>query len=157
MESDSVMLRDAVSTDAVSIASIYLLSRRTFFDYAPLAHSDPDVRQWIADTLIPGGGVRVALVGTTVTGFIATSYEDKHKCSWIDQLYLHPDFTGRGIGTLLIEWAKQSLHPPIRLYTFQQNSASRRFYERHGFRLVNLSDGTDNEERCPDALYEYPG
>ena len=45
---------------------------------------------------------------------------------------------------------------PIRLYTFQQNSGSRRFYERHGFGLLRLTDGKDNEERCPDALYEFP-
>ena len=37
----------------------------------------------------------------------------------------------------------------------QQNTAARMFYERHGFRVVSLSDGSNNEERCPDVLYEF--
>jgi hypothetical protein len=28
------------------------------------------------------------------------------------------------------------------------------FYERHGFRAIAFSDGSANEERCPDVLYE---
>ncbi len=73
---------------------------------------------------------------------------------WIDQLYLHPSAIGRGIGSQLLDRAKQELGPLIRLYTFQANTASRRFYERHGFRSVAFSDGHANEERCPDVLYE---
>jgi ribosomal protein S18 acetylase RimI-like enzyme len=42
----------------------------------------------------------------------------------------------------------------VRLYTFQENTGARRFYERHGFKAVKLTDGHDNEENCPDVLYE---
>jgi hypothetical protein len=36
--------------------------------------------------------------------------------------------------------------------------AARRFYERHGLRAVRFTDGTGNEEKTPDALYEWrPG
>ena len=31
----------------------------------------------------------------------------------------------------------------------------RRFYERNGCRVVELTDGSGNEEREPDALYEW--
>ena len=43
----------------------------------------------------------------------------------------------------------------MRLWTFQRNQRARRFYERRGFRLVLLTDGADNEEKEPDALYEW--
>ena len=39
---------------------------------------------------------------------------------------------------------------------FQKNTGAIRFYERHGFRLVKLTDGADNMEREPDALYAWP-
>ena len=48
----------------------------------------------------------------------------------------------------------ETLPRPVRLRTFQRNSGSRRFYERHGFEPVSTGDGRDNEERCPDVLYE---
>ena len=41
---------------------------------------------------------------------------------------------------------------------FQKNDGARRFYERHGFRLVELTDGGSNMEKEPDARYEWlPG
>ena len=74
---------------------------------------------------------------------------------WIDQLYLHPSVVGRGIGSRFIELGRESLGSPIRLYTFQENAGARRFYERHGFHAIAFSDGANNEERCPDVLYEW--
>jgi ribosomal protein S18 acetylase RimI-like enzyme len=41
------------------------------------------------------------------------------------------------------------------LFVFQANAGARRFYEAHGFTLLRLSDGQDNEECCPDALYQW--
>ena len=43
----------------------------------------------------------------------------------------------------------------FRLWVFQANTGARRFYERDGCTLVKLTDGADNEEREPDALYEW--
>ncbi len=43
----------------------------------------------------------------------------------------------------------------LNLFTFQRNTAARAFYERHGFRLVDLSDGTRKEEGEPDAHYAW--
>src|SRR5262249_40034335 len=78
-------------------------------------------------------------------------------CSWIEHLYLHPAWVGRGIGSRLLELARSELPPPIRLYTFQGNYRARNFYERHGFTAVSLSDGSSNEEKG-DVLYEWrPG
>ena len=90
---------------------------------------------------------------TRIVGMMATS--TANGISWIDQLYLSPDDVGNGIGTRMLNKAKDSLATPIRLYTFQENTAARRFYERHGFRPISLSDGRNNEERCPDVLYEF--
>lgn len=45
----------------------------------------------------------------------------------------------------------------VRLYTFQAHRSARRFYERHGFVAIELTDGSGNEERIPDVLYEHRG
>jgi ribosomal protein S18 acetylase RimI-like enzyme len=151
-----VIFRLATDADAEQVASVLLASRKAFVAFAPLAHADDDVRAWIANLLIPAGGVSVAVDrGSTepVVGMMAVSRQGG--VGWIDQLYLHPSAVGRGIGTRFIELAKESLGSPIRLYTFQENVGARRFYERHGFRSVAFSDGADNEEHCPDVLYEW--
>jgi GNAT superfamily N-acetyltransferase len=73
----------------------------------------------------------------------------------LEHLYVHPDRQRRGIGTLLLEQAKRRRPEGLRLWLFQQNEGARRFYERHGFRLLELTDGAGNMERVPDALYEW--
>jgi GNAT superfamily N-acetyltransferase len=148
----NVVLRQAMPSDALGVADVYLASRKTFLPFAPLAHSDAEVRQWVADVLIPSGSVTVATTIHEPIGMMALSRDGQ--LDWIDQLYLHPSAVGRGIGTQLLERAKEELGSRIRLYTFQASTASRRFYERHGFRSIAFSDGHANEEHCPDVLYE---
>ena len=44
------------------------------------------------------------------------------------------------------------------MWTFQLNEGARRFYERHGLRMIRLTDGEGNEEKTHDALYAWrPG
>jgi GNAT superfamily N-acetyltransferase len=72
----------------------------------------------------------------------------------LNQMYVLPEHVGRGTGSALLAVALKSMRHSIRLFTFQQNADARRFYERHGFKAIAFSDGHNNEERCPDVLYE---
>jgi GNAT superfamily N-acetyltransferase len=118
--------------------------------------SDDDVRDWIRRRLIPVGRTTVAVAGGSVIGMLAVS--SGADGGWIDQLYLLPEWVDRGVGRRLLELALRELAPPVRLYTFQCNERARRFYERHGFAAIAVGDGSGNEERCPDILYEWrPG
>ncbi|HMO58504.1 MAG TPA: GNAT family N-acetyltransferase [Roseiflexaceae bacterium] len=148
----TISLRPAGAVDAAALAELYITSRKAYLPYAPLAHPDEDVRQWIAEILIPGSHVVVADLHGMILGFIATSRHDGF--GWIDQLYIRPGAVDQGIGSLLLRHALTDLPRPVRLYTFQPNSGARRFYERFGFTAIAYSDGHDNEERCPDVLYE---
>lgn len=148
-----MIYRIAQTDDAAKVAEVYLASRKTYLAYAPLAHSDHDVRQWIRDTLIPTGCVTVALQRHEIVGMMATSI-DEGGHAWIDHLYLDPSCVGQGTGSDLLQRAVKALPRPIRLYTFQANAGARRFYERHGFVSIAFGDGSENDEGCPDVLYE---
>ncbi|GKQ50724.1 N-acetyltransferase [Bradyrhizobium sp. Ce-3] len=71
---------------------------------------------------------------------------------WIAQLYVLPAAQGRGIGSGLLEIAKQGADR-LQLWTFQRNARARRFYEARGFAVVEETDGSRNEEREPDMRY----
>jgi len=145
--------RCATEADADALTEVYLRSRKELVACAPLNHSDESVREWIRRNLIPGKKVTVATLDGAVVGFVAVSHG--RECSWIDHLYLLPHYTRVGIGTALLDHARNELPPPIRLYTFQCNDAARYFYERHRFKAIAYGDGSGNEERCPDILYEW--
>jgi putative acetyltransferase len=74
---------------------------------------------------------------------------------WLDHLYVDTDSQSRGAGSMLLEHVKRLQPGGIRLWVFQKNLGARRFYERHGFRLEKVTDGSGNMEHEPDALYVW--
>jgi GNAT superfamily N-acetyltransferase len=127
-------------------------TRSAFMPYAPSAHAEDEVREWVASHLIPSGGVTVAEMRGSVVAAMAT--EQAGECSWITQMAVDPALVSQGIGSSLLAHAMRTMRLPIRLWTFQANLGARRFYERHGFLAIEFTDGQANEERCPDVLYE---
>ena len=119
--------------------------------FLPRLHTDEETVDWITNTVMAEDEVVVAEVEGGIAGFVAMSSGGDH----LQHLYVHPDLQGRGIGTALLERAKAGAPAGFRLWVFQANAGARRFYERHGLRVVKLTDGAANEEKTPDALYEW--
>ena len=146
---NEVSLRRARPDDADAIADVFLASFAATYQFR-LAHSDDEVRQWIPEVLLPTEEVWVATgPDEAVLAMMALSSD------MVGQLYVAPGWTGRGIGSRLIELAKSRRPGGLDLYTFQVNAGARRFYERHGFVEVWRGDGSDNEEGQPDLRYAW--
>ncbi|SNS71558.1 Ribosomal protein S18 acetylase RimI [Geodermatophilus saharensis] len=152
MPADPVVLRPAVPPDAAAIAGVWSRSFSAALPTVRRAHTDDEVRGWVRDVLVPRHDTWVAEAGGAVVGLLALSD------GWLDQLYLDPAWRGRGIGDRFVELAKRRQPAGLQLWTFQVNAPARRFYERHGFRAVEETDGSDNEEREPDVRHVWrPG
>jgi len=145
----AVSIEPASPHDAGEIATLYLASRAEALPYLRRVHCDEDVRRWIATARLATGETWVAREAGRILGFLCLDGED------LDQLYLLPAVFRRGIGSLLLAKARERSPERLTLFTFQRNAAARAFYERHGFRLVDLNDGERNEEGEPDARYEW--
>jgi len=91
--------------------------------------------------------VRVAMLGGRLVGFVAASRES------VAQLYVRVGFHRRGIGTMLLAWAKTQSDGSLWLYTFARNRVARAFYERHGF--VDVAHGFEPFWQLDDARYEW--
>jgi GNAT superfamily N-acetyltransferase len=144
------------SPEAMQVADVMLASRRAFLPYAVSPHTDSETRAWVRDVLFDSEEVFVALVDDVVVGMmsIQRSAIGEPAVDSLNQMYVLPGHVGRGTGSALLDVALKSMRHSLRLFTFQQNAGARRFYERHGFKAIAFSDGRDNEERCPDVLYE---
>ena len=148
---ETISIRPATDADACGVFDVLYSSRKEFLPYACL-RTPEDIQRWTRRVLIPGGGVDLAISGDKIAGVVATARSDG--VGWVTQLYVAPAYVGRGIGALLISHALASLSRPVRLWCFQRNTRARRFYERRGFEPIRFTDGSGNEERCPDVLYE---
>jgi GNAT superfamily N-acetyltransferase len=91
-----------------------------------------------------------------VLGFLAIRRSRKNGWETLEKLYVEPDEQNRGVGAALLDKAKELRPGGLVLWVFQKNTGARRFYERHGFVLAKLTDGAENMEHEPDALYSWP-
>ncbi|HTE85898.1 MAG TPA: GNAT family N-acetyltransferase [Dehalococcoidia bacterium] len=149
----AVQIRSGGPTDALGAANVWLRSRRQAIPAIPAPiHTDDEVRAFFGEVVVPNRELYIAeSAAGAVVGLMVLDRQ------WIDNLYLDPYWTGRGIGTCLVELAKRLRPGGLDLWTFQSNVGVRRFYVRLGFVVVEMTDGQRNEERAPGVHYQWAG
>ena len=143
-----MILRRATAEDAQAIAIVHRTAMRVSLAFLPELHTAKEDLRFFAERFLPANEVWVADDGARVVGYIGFDSD------WIHHLYLLPEFQGQSLGPQLLGLALSDGRSR-RLWTFQQNARARRFYEDRGFVLLELTDGEGNEEKAPDALYEW--
>ena len=148
--SNADILRHARLEESDVVADLWLRSRKASFPAnPPTIHTDEEVRAHFATVVMPEEEVWVIdRVGKGIVAMIAI------KDGWIEHLHVDPELTGRGLGTQLLDFAREWCVDGLDLWTFQSNAGARRFYERRGFIAVEMTDDA-NEERAPDVHYHW--
>ena len=141
-------IRRATPKDAEQTADVFLAARATM-TYLPKLHTEADTRAFIAG-VVADKEVWIAERESHVVGFAAIDG------GFLEHLYVHPSRFNSGTGDKLFRQAAKEHPQGFQFWVFQQNAGARRFYERHGAALVKLTDGRENEEKVPDALYVWP-
>jgi GNAT superfamily N-acetyltransferase len=130
------LLRATVA-DALEILALqklsYLSEARLYNDY-----SIPPLTQTVEDLVADFG--RKTFLKAVEDGRIVGSVNGfrKDDCCHIGRLMVHPDFQGRGIGSLLME-AIEAAFDDVRaweLFTGELSLNNIRLYERLGYRIV---------------------
>jgi len=142
-------IRRAVPDDALAVAELFIAARATM-TYLPKLHTDDDTRSHFAG-VVRDKETWVAERQGDVVGFAVIDG------GWLEHLYVHPSRFDSGTGEKLFAQVTGQHPQGFELWVFQKNAGARRFYERHGCALEKLTDGADNEEKEPDALYVWPG
>ena len=114
---------------------------------APVPNSVAEHRQFFDEHTLAETSVHLALRDGELVGFGAFTPES------VVQLYVHVAHLGQGIGTQLIELAKAHSGGKLWLYTFVTNTNAQRFYERHGFDVVER--GFEPVMQLGDLRYEW--
>ena len=140
------MIRPAAADDASAIGELFARARD---EMTYLPRIPDDVRPLLGERFLAKAELWVAEEGGEVVGFAGVSGSE------LTHLYTDPPAQNRGVGTALLEHVKSLRPEHVVLWVFQKNEGARRFYERHGFRLVRLTDGAANMEQEPDAFYEW--
>lgn len=153
MDTHDVLLRRAEVEDAHSLADLYTAARVAAVPMMPPAvHTNDEDRAWFAKQLADASHEAwVAESDGVLLGYALMTP------GWLDHLFLRPDVTGQGIGTLLLDLVKSLRPGGFALWVFESNAGARRFYARHGFAELERTDGSGNEEKAPDIKLAWPG
>ena len=139
-------LRLATDADLDGLDEVFAHARDDMFVYLPRLHTREEDRGFLRH-LVETTELWVADEEGLLVGFVSLAGD------LLGHIYVHP--RGRGVGSALMDKAKELRPAGFRLWVFQRNDGARRFYERHGLTLVELTDGAGNEEREPDARYDW--
>ena len=140
-------LRPATADDLDGVAEVFARAREGMFEYIPRLHTREEDRGFLG-RLLETTEVWVAEADSgSVTGFLSLDGP------LLGHIYAEP--RGSGVGSALLEKAKELRPGGFDLWVFQRSAGARRFYERHGLRHAELTDGAGNEEREADARYEW--
>jgi Acetyltransferases len=110
-------------------------------------HSFEDHIFFLNNILNRDSKIYIGTDNNKVVGIIAFNENE------INQLYIHNDYQGKGLGKRLLDMAKINSYGRLTLYTFEVNHKARRFYERNGFKIIGR--GYENEENLDDIKYEW--
>ncbi len=143
-------IRPAESADAAVIARIHMASRVAAMPYLPpQQRSHGQVTRWVEDVLLKTCRMWVAVRDAEILGYAALEGD------MLEHLYLRPDVRRQGIGTLLLDEVRRHSPDGVSLHVFAQNTDARAFYVRHGFTVLDTSDGRRNMENLPDMTLRW--
>jgi GNAT superfamily N-acetyltransferase len=143
---DEITVRPATVDDAHAVADLYTAARVHAVPHMPPAlHTNAEDRAYVAGRAAePDVTIWVAESGGELLGFATCTP------TFLDGLYVRPDVTDQGIGSLLLD-VVEATHPDgYELWVFESNTGARRLYERRGLVEVERTDGSGNEEKAPD-------
>jgi len=143
-----VEIRRLDRADMPALAGFY----RGIFDrtYPAMAgrHTPAEDRAYFEQHVFATSALWAACRDTEWLGFLGLAP------GWVEKLYVAGAHQGRGIGGLLLDFAKSGSNE-LHLWTYARNRHARGFYEANGFSMVEETDGSDNEDREPDVLYRW--
>lgn len=139
-------IRSAVADDADSAAEVWLSARHAGGSIDPSSDAHRrEVREWFATVVVSTRDTWVIADDAEVVALMVLDEVGSISCTCVTH-------TERGLGSRLLEFAKERNVGGLGLWKFQSNRDARRFYERHGFVTVETTGG-DNEESAPDVRY----
>ncbi len=142
--------REASALDLDEIAIVHRDTRLACLTFLadPHPYTLAQDHNFFRERIFPKSNLLAGFDGDQMVAYLA------HSPGWVEHLYVRKEHHGKGIGTKLLNTAKEQ-QAELRLWVFQKNQNSRRFYERQDFICESLHDGSNNEEHEPDAVYVW--
>ncbi len=150
MSSKPITIRPFENADFKPVTQLWYHAKKQAFPYSDFQQrlTPFDDECYFRDTILMKCDVWVAEIDGIIMGFMAMERD------YIDQLFIDVNHQRQGVGTALLNKAKEISPTYLRLHTFQQNTKARQFYEKHGFKTLRFGVSAAPES-IPDVEYGW--
>lgn len=122
-------IREFIEEDRTPLTKIYLETRQQKFFWL----DQQSFKQSDFDTDTEGEKIWVCEISGTITGFISVWVP----ATFIHHLFIHPDYSGRGYGSQLLETCLNHIGNPAQLKCVTQNIDALNFYKKRGWQVID--------------------
>jgi len=130
-------IRAASELDYPELRYIYLESRRKSFHWAD--SDEMALEDFDKDTIEEY--ILLAEENGQIIGFASLYLPD----NFIHNLFIHPDYSGKGAGRQLLQASIEKMNKPIRLKCVSENHKAMKFYEKNGWNR-GIEEGEPGEK-----------
>lgn len=118
------------------VEAIFALSKALIDQHEDVESIDYDkVLQWVRRKIgAQIGEYQRVLMDGDLAGYV--HFHPDGERMELDDLYILPEYRGRGIGTAVVEKCCAETEKPVYLYVFRRNEGAVRLYQRLGFEIV---------------------
>ncbi len=145
-----IEIRAFESPQLDAVVRLWNATKRDTYDFIPQEQGrtfDED-RAFFREAIEPRCALWVATDGAQILGFLALCG------SYLDRLYVHPEFQRAGVGEVLLRHAIALSPAGIELHTHVKNTKARAFYEKLGLVAVKFGVSPPPESE-PDVEYHW--
>jgi len=128
---------------ATDIEPVYELCKGLILEYEDLASIDLEkVLCWVRRKLETSIGEYTVIRAEGEKAGYFHFFRNEDGEYEIDDLYVFPEFRGRGIGTRAVRRCCASVDVPVMLYVFAKNEGAVALYKRLGFEITEKISGS---------------
>ncbi|TMV92362.1 GNAT family N-acetyltransferase [Thioclava sp. BHET1] len=153
--SGELTLRPARTEDRDAIADLWHLSASLPGVGPPIMPSRAALRERLDQEWDEGWDVTVAETDSEAQAQIVAFLAIRPQIAILAELFVHPDWLGRGLGRRLMAQAKAAMPDGFRLYTSTTNTRAQQFYRAQG--LVRLSEDRHPRTGHPMTWFGWSG
>lgn len=134
MAGDDLRFRPATRDD---VEAIRALVHAAYAKWVPLIGREPMPMKTDYAVAIVEHDFDLLCDGDSIAGLIETQHRPDHL--WIENVAVHPDRQGKGLGTKLLKWAEKRAEVAgtgeLRLLTNEAFTANIKFYKKLGYKI----------------------
>jgi ribosomal protein S18 acetylase RimI-like enzyme len=132
MNNFSLLIRTPTPNDTPQLEELFLFTLKQTFELRP--KDEFKIGDYVIS--VAKDEVLVAEIADKIVGFVSFQVES----NFIHNLFVHPHFQNKGIGSNLLKTAEAKIPLPITLKVALDNAKVGSFYEKYGYKreLINL-------------------